>query len=64
MAQQSHYIFDEAQGKSYEKFHRWNCGVELRQNEFGTYTRVQAGFYSIFYDKVLQIYQNNNAKEP
>ena len=37
------YPFDVARGKTYEKFQKWNCGVELKQNKFGTYTRVQGG---------------------
>ena len=28
--------------KTYEKYHRWNCGVEIKQNKWGTYTRLQA----------------------
>ena len=35
------YPFDVARGKTFEKFQKWNCGVELKQNKFGTYTRVQ-----------------------
>ena len=40
-------VYDTPRGKIFEQLHRWNCGVQLRQNLFGTYTRLKENFAKI-----------------
>ena len=40
------YPKDVEKGKEYFLNHRWNCGVELKQNHLGTYTRLEARILS------------------
>ena len=49
------YHADVLRGKTYDALQQFNCGVELRQNKYGTYTRLIFHFSYLINNKLLLI---------